>query len=760
MSDTLALRAPPASDARASSSWRSPATSLSVALIGNFPPRRCGIATFTADIAAALGPHVRTRIVAMSDGAETDGYDASVRVVRPDVRGDYAAAADAIAADGVDVVCLQHEYGIFGGDAGEYILELLDRLTCPVVTTLHTVLREPNEDQRRVMGAIVRRSSVLVVMSRFGADTMRDVYRVSADKIVIVPHGAPDRPMIEPDVVKPRLGLQGRRVLLTFGFLSPNKGIETVIESLPALTRDFPDLLYVVLGATHPQLARREGESYLCRLQALARDLGVDGNVRFDHRYTNQDELLDYLAAADIYVTPYRHEAQVTSGTLAYAVALGKPVVSTPYWHARELLQDGVGALVAFDSVPAMTQSLHALLGDDAGRLAMARRAYAAGRATTWPSVGKAYRAALEGAVRSARKAQRRPAAPVATPNLAAVSRMTDDTGIFQHAVGIVADRRHGYCLDDAARALILAHRVYATGARATGARRIAHVCAALIQDAWNPDAEAFRNFMAFDRRWLEPVGSQDSMGRAFWSLGETVRAPVDPALGAWAAKLSERAIPALQRLEALRARAFAVLGATHLAERPSAFRDATLTHIAFIHDALRDARKSGWTWFEPSLSYDNARLPEALLVGAQITGSAQMRADALAALAWLAEVQTGAGGVFLPQGNAGFGERYGAPAPFDQQPVEAAAMADACALAFRMTGDPQWAGETARAYAWFTGANTLGVRMIDDEGGCFDGLHAEGASINQGAESILSAPLAACAVASVYRLPLHAPRA
>jgi hypothetical protein len=546
---------------------------LTIALVGNFPPRRCGIATFTADIAAALGQDVRTRIVAMSDGSEDEPYDARVRTIRWDSVDDYRAAAAALDGEGIDVLCLQHEYGIFGGPAGEHVLALLEAVHCPVVTTLHTILREPDEDQRRVLGAIVRRSSAVIVMSRFGAETLQAVHRVPADKIVIAPHGAPDRPFVDPDTVKPGLDLAGRQVLLTFGLLSPNKGIETVIESLPALVERFPDLLYVVLGATHPHLLRREGEAYLERLKALAEARGVARNVRFEHRYTTQEELLDSRSG--------RHLRDALSprsaGDVGHAGLCGR---------ARQA--GGLDALLARPRVAAGWRR-HV---DAVQRFRRARRRtrHAARRQRRAKRDGAArllgrprdhVEQCRQGVSHCLRKRRPRKPAHATPPRANGVAQSRRDRAHdrrHRHLPARRGDRRHGYCLDDAARALILANRIRANGLRDTGARRIAHVCAALIHDAWNDDEAAFRNFMGFDRRWLESVGSPDSMGRAFWALGETVRAPSDPALAVWAAKLTARAMPAHTELKPLRARAFAVLGAgapAHFAERPVAFRVA-----------------------------------------------------------------------------------------------------------------------------------------------------------------------------------------
>ncbi|MDX2235898.1 MAG: glycosyltransferase family 4 protein [Hyphomonadaceae bacterium] len=712
-----------------------------VAVIGNFPPRRCGIATFTADVVASLRDDAHCRVVAMSDGPTA--YGAPVTdVIRQDVRDDYRDAALALNRDRVDVVSLQHEFGIFGGAAGEYVLDLLEALKCPVVTTLHTVLTAPDHDQRRVLSAVIRRSTRVIVMSEYGRDILIDTYHAQPDRVLVVPHGAPDRPRSDGLAAKARIGLGGRRILMTFGLLSPNKGIESVIAGLPAIVRTRPDVLYLVLGATHPHLLRREGEAYLEALKAQAVALGVQDHVRFVHRYTDQGELLEHLDAADVYVTPYRNEAQITSGTLAYAVALGKPVVSTPYWHARDLLSDGVGALAPFDDPEALTTAIVALLDDDAHRATMCERAYARGRGTIWARSADSYLAAFEAAIRE----QRRPPAPASVhgaaaprPHLSAVARITDDCGIMQHGCGVVADRAHGYCLDDAARGLILAHRMHALRLGAPTVRRLAYTYAGFIQHAWNPAHAAFRNFMSYDRRWLEEEGSNDSMGRAFWSLGVAAARPVTPALGAWAQRLLRDAQPALDRIVALRAGAFAMLGV----------HDAAFARRvgAALQTAFHENRKPGWTWFEPTLTYDNARLPEAMLLCAAHLQDNAMRRDALSALRWLVAVQTGPGGVFQPAGNATFHAPYATPAPFDQQPLEATATVDACVQAFRATGDAFWRTEALRAHAWFYGANIHGLSLVDEDGGCHDGLTACGMNLNQGAESVLAFQMAACAV-------------
>lgn len=720
-----------------------------VALLGNFPPRRCGIATFTADVFASISEASDCIVVAMKDADDRNDYGAPVRdVIRQDVEADYAAAAEALNASGIEVLSLQHEFGIFGGEAGDHILRFLDVLKCAVVSTLHTVLKDPNDDQCRVLCAIVRRSARVIVMSELGRTLLVERYNTPPEKIVVIPHGAPDRPLVGATDMKRTLGLAGRDVLLTFGLLSPNKGIESVIRALPDITAAHPETLYVVLGATHPHQVLHGGEAYRESLRALAEDLGVSRHVQFVDKYVDLDLLLDYLTAADIYITPYLNPAQITSGTLSYAVALGKPVVSTPYWHAEELLADDVGVLVGFNDAPSIAREVGALLTDPERRRTLAERAYARGRDTIWQRSGETYMATYEGAIREhgARAAFRAPRSAI-EPNYAAVARMSDDCGMLQHAKRTIPDRAHGYCVDDTARALMLLMRGQRLGIRVPGAGRLVSAYAAFVEHAWNEDVGRFRNFMSYDRQWLELRGSEDSTGRSLWALGETAHLAVDPSTRQWALDLAARVAPRIADIAPLRASAFCVLGLRHLmALAPQNADFATLMSRCStrLHNALHMQRKPGWTWFEPTLTYDNARLPEALLAAGEALGCDDMRDDARAALDWLAAVQTGPRGTFQPVGNESFHQRYVTPSLYDQQPVEVAAMVDACAGAYAATGDARWIDEAARAHAWFLGNNVAGTVMHAHDGaGCHDGLGRNGVNLNQGAESLLAIQLA-----------------
>ncbi len=726
-----------------------PARIKHVALIGNFPPRRCGIATFTADVYDSLraaAPGMTLDVIAMNDGETYDYPDAVRAEIRQDEIDDYLSVARRLNADKVDLVCVQHEYGIFGGAAGGHLLTLLQAVRAPVVTTLHTVLEQPNADQMRVMRALLRRSARVIVMAERGREILQRVYGADAAHVAVIPHGAPDRALQSTGAMKTKLGLAGREVLMTFGLLSPNKGLESVIRALPEIVRARPNALYLIVGATHPALVRRDGESYRESLQALAEELGVGAHVRYVNAYLDTDELLDHLAAADIYVTPYLNEAQITSGTLAYAVAMGKPIVSTPYWHAAEALANDVGVLVDFNDAAGFARAIAGLLSDDVKREGYRRRAYEAGRATTWPRSARAYLSLFTEAAVDEPRPARILSAPA--PSLAAVQHMSDDCGMLQHGVYAIADRAHGYCVDDNARALILIQKLRALGMADEQAARLERAYAAFVQHAWNDGAGRFRNFMSYARTWCEEIGSDDSNGRTFWSLGETVRGAADPALREWALSLAHRTAPRLADLKPMRTRAFLMLGADAVLDREP--YDDTMLRLMrdgaeAILGGLHSFRAPGWRWPEQVLAYDNARLPQALLLaGARLNNNAMTEAG-LSTLRWLMGVQTTRAGDFRPLRNETFHKPYQAPLAFDQQPLEAAATIDACWAAYDATGDRTWRAEARRAFAWFFGANELGLSLAAPGGGCFDGLTRYGVNRNQGAESILSLQLSHC---------------
>lgn len=745
-----------------------------VILIGSFPPRRCGIATFTCDVHEALttaAPDLDCQVVAMTDEGQSYDYGREVMFqVRQNSAADYLEAARRINEAGPDAVCVQHEFGLFGGPAGEYLMMMLDAVRAPVTTTLHTVLTHPDADQRRVFERLIKRSSKIIVMAERGRAILSDVWNVRDSKIVVVPHGAPDRPLLDTAAPKARLGLDGHEVLLTFGLLSPGKGLESVIRALPAIVSARPTALYVILGATHPHLIAREGEAYREGLADLARELGVGDHVRFHNQYVDTPLLLDWLSAADLYVTPYLNEAQITSGTLSYAVALGKAVISTPYWHAQELLADDRGVLTPFNDPDALATAAIALLGDPDRMTALRQRAWEAGQETLWSRLAERYLETFA-QVRDSRaparaaSAEPRSFAPAALPRpaLGGVRRMTDGVGMLQHSVHDVPDRNHGYCVDDNARALLLMHRMRGVGVHTAETQTLAETYAAFVQHAWNDGAGRFRNFMGYDRSWLEDVGSDDSVARAWWSVAVTASEAGSPALRRWARELSVRITQHLDSFTAIRTYAFLVLGLASLVRaEPGLHRERDLLErlAGGLAGVLGGNEAGDWCWFEDGLTYDNARLPEALLRAGQVLDDAALTAAGLRSLEWLCGMQTGVDGVFRAVGTDNFGRPFTVEAPFDQQPLEAAATVDACAAAFAASGDTRWLAEARRAFDWFLGRNDLGVALGDPvTGDCYDGLTPTGPNLNRGAESVLSFQLATCAMLNLERTAQPGPR-
>jgi glycosyltransferase involved in cell wall biosynthesis len=730
-----------------------------IAFVGNYLPRQCGIATFTTDLCTAIGSEYgpeRLFAIPVNDPDSSYDYPEQVRLeLAQDDLTSYLRAADFLNFNSNDLVCLQHEYGIYGGVAGGHILALLRKLKMPLVTTLHTVLREPDFDQRAVLEEIATLSDRLIVMSEQAAEMLRDVYAVPPEKIDVIPHGVPDLPFMDPNFFKDTLGVEGKSVLLTFGLLSPNKGIENVIRALPSILASHPDVVYIVSGATHPHLRKREGERYRESLCALAEELGVAANLILSNRFVSAEELIQHVGAADIYITPYRHEAQVVSGTLAIALGAGKAIVSTPYWHAKELLADGRGVIVPFDDPGAIGEAVLRLLDSEVERHAMRKRAYLHSRGTTWPNTARAYMASFQRA-RQERMSQPKAAKQVdleetlanglpvlSTAHLLA---MTDDTGIFQHAIFTIPNCREGYTTDDNARALIVS-TLLDDCQRHAGARKYSDLSQRYLSFLWlafHPDSGRFRNFLGYDRQWLENVGSEDSHGRALWSLGTVLGRSQDAGLRGAAGRLFEAAVPATFAFSSPRAWAFCVLGMqAYLDWFPGdrVIEGARNTLANRLLDVYERSRSEGWHWFEKSLSYSNARLPQALILAGWHSDNRSMMQAGMQSLQWLVSEQIREDcDVFVPIGSRGFYVQGEEKARFDQQPVEACATISACLEAQRLTGDKRWFTEAHRIFGWFLGKNDLQTPLYDaSTGGCRDGLHPDRVNENQGAESTLS---------------------
>ena len=729
-----------------------------IAFLGGYLPRLCGIATFTHDVCeavAAAAPNTLCFTGAVND--RLAGYDYPPRVrfeIDEKDLDSYRRAADFLNFNNAKVLCVQHEFGIYGGSAGSHLLALLKEVRMPVVTTLHTVLQDPNPAQRKVMEELVRRSDRLVVMARKGAEILRDTYGVPDAKVDLIPHGIPDIPFIDSSFHKAQFGVEGRRVLLTFGLLGPGKGIETVIEALPEIVKRHPNVVYLVLGATHPHLVAREGESYRLGLERLAEARGVKEHVIFYNRFVSLEDLKEFIGATDIYLTPYPNEAQITSGTLAYVFGAGKAVVSTPYWHAKELLAEGRGILVPFRDPAAIAEGVCTYLDDPQLLQRTREQAYLLGRDMIWPAVANLYLESFQRAGAERRATPRKAFAgwtlasrPYELPpvRLDHIVRMSDGTGIFQHAIFNVPNFHEGYCTDDNARALILCTLLGELGGRPPEELldRQATSYLAFLSAALNRSTNRFRNFMDHGRQWLESSGSEDSHARALWALGICAGRSRNEGHRRLSAQLFELGLPTVEAFTSPRAWAFTLLGLhERLRQSPQddRLRAACVTLTRKLVALWKACATEDWPWFEPIASYDNARLCQALLLSGQWLSDPEALDVGLKSLRWLTSLQKTQAGHFRPIGSNGFCERGGARADFDQQPVEAQAMVSACLEAQRATQDETWAQEARRAFEWFLGRNDLGVPLYDSSsGGCSDGLHWDRVSENQGAESTLA---------------------
>lgn len=732
-----------------------------VAVLGTYLPRQCGIATFTSDLCDALADEyddLQCFVLAMNDRQAGYQYPERVRFELDEADpAAYRRAADFLDLGNVDVVCVQHEFGIFGGEAGEHVLQLLRNLRTPIVTTLHTVFQDPpSEKYREVFEELVQLSDRLVVISRCAADMLHQLHGVPRDKIDFIPHGIHDVPFVDPNFYKDKFDVEGRPVILTFGLLGPNKGIEHVIRALPRIVERHPNVVYIILGATHPYWIAREGEAYRDSLQRIAEELGVLKNVRFVNRFVGLQELLEYIGAAEIYITPYLEQQQISSGTLAYTVGAGKAVISTPYWYAEELLGDGRGRLVPFRSVDAIADEVTALLDNPANLHAMRKRAYLHGRDMTWAKVARQYMRTFNRA-REERFRQPRivspaiasPGRPVPLPELQLehVRRLTDQAGIVHRAVFRVPNYNEGYTTDDNARALVLSSLVASSEKIDDEARREARSLAdtylSYLWHAFDPATGRFRNRLSYQRTWLDEAGSEDAHGRALWALGTAAGRLDDGNLRGAAAQLFSQALPAASDLESTRGAAFTLIGINEYLRRFYGDHHAGHARHQISHRLLemfREYSTSDWPWFEGCVAYSNAKLPHALILTGRWIESEEMVSTGLRALEWLNGIQSAELGHFAPIGNNGFYPRDGAPARFDQQPVEAHATISACLEAYELTGDDQWRSAARKAFNWFLGHNDLGLALYDPtSGGCRDALHADRVNPNQGAEATLS---------------------
>ncbi len=742
-----------------------------LALVGNYLPRKCGIATFCHDVHHSLitqYPGVECSVLPVTDVPEGYDYPPEVRfeIAEGDVEA-YRRAADFINFSDAEVVSLQHEFGIYGGPAGAHILTLLRALRVPVVTHLHTVLERPRPAQRRVLDEIVRLSARLIVMTESGRAILGRLHGVPPERVDVIPHGIPDMPFVDPNFHKDHFGVEGRRVLLTFGLLAPNKGIDQMLRALPAIVREFPDVIYVVLGATHPAVIRREGERYRRHLARTVKAQGLESHVVFHDCFVPTDELKKFLGAADIYVTPYRRAEQITSGTLAYAFGCGKAVVSTPYQHAAELLADGRGVLVPFRDHDALAQAITGLLRDEVRRHAMRKQAYLLGREMVWSNVAHQY-------MESYQRARLGPARPRSTPHefvaerhplpalrLDHLRRLTDGVGLLHNATHGVPHYAPGYLTADNALALRLMVLLEDDPATAPEAARLQSTFAAFVHHAFRPESGRFHARLTFERQWGDEAGADEALGHAIWALGTCVGRSRSPAIRRWAAQLLDRSLPALLPEARPHGWALGLLGIAEYLRRLGGDRVAEdLQEILTqrLLSALMEHGSTDWPWFEPELTAGAAQLPQALLVGGRGAENAAAVEFGLRSLSWLMRLRTAEGGQF--HAGAPAARRTSTPPDrFNQFPREAGAAVAACVEAAASTGDPRWREDGLRAFEWFLGRNDLGQSLYDPAtGGCCDALHVDRLNLNQGAESTLAFVLARHEIEQMQVLPQPGP--
>ncbi|MDB6155967.1 MAG: glycosyl transferase group 1 [Chthoniobacteraceae bacterium] len=727
-----------------------------IAFLGDYIPRRCGIATFTADICEAIAtefPQAQCIVGSVNDRPEGYDYPARVRFeIAEEELDSYRRAAEFLNINNVEVVSVQHEFGIYGGPAGSHLLTFLREVRMPVVTTLHTVLRDPNDEQREVMKQLDALSSRFIVMAERGRVFLETVYGVAPEKIDLIPHGVIDMPFIDSNFYKDLFNVEGKTVLLTFGLLSPNKGIEHVIEAMPAILGQHPNVVYIVLGATHPNLLAAEGEAYRRKLEQLAKERGVAGSVIFDDRFVTIEELKEFIGAADIYITPYLNEAQITSGTLAYTFGAGKAIISTPYWHAQELLAEERGILVPFANAQAIADGVNHFLSNPTQMTAMRKRAWKCGREMIWPVIARRYMESFERARASlsvptiamvAAQSLQHLDYPMPVLKLDHLFKMSDHTGIFQHAIYNVPNYHEAYCTDDNARAFIFTVLLEEMNGPQQEIDRLASTYLAFLWYAFDANTCRFRNFMSHERKWLELHGSEDSHARALWAVGTALGRSRNEGHRNLCGLLFQRGLGPVARFSSPRAWAFSII-AIHEYLRAfsgdrvvSQMRDMLTIMLA---DLFRANSAPDWKWFERIVTYDNAKLSHAMILSGYWTSQGEILEIGLESLRWLLEAQTAEGGHFAPIGCNGFWPRGGERARFDQQPLEAHSMVSACLEAFAVTRDEFWRNAARRCFEWFLGRNDLGQSLYDaTTGGCRDALLRDHLNQNQGAESSLA---------------------
>lgn len=733
---------------------------INISYISSYIPRQCGIATFTNDLASSLtnltGENLSdgrvVQITAITNNPDGYKYGPEVKFeIKEQNINDYKEAAYFINLSASEVVNLQHEFGLFGGEDGSNILILTQNLNKPLVTTLHTILAQPTDEQLRIIRELGIYSSHLIALTPRAARILEKVYRIPKNKIVYIPHGAPDVPFLDPAYYKDKFNLEGRKVILTFGLLGPGKGIEDVLTALPEVVKKYPKVTYIVLGATHPNVKRIYGEEYRNKLENIVKANSLEDNVLFINRFVDNKQLLEFLLMSDIYISPNHGKEQIVSGTLTYALACGKAVISTPYWHAEEALKNGIGVLVPFKNPDSIAGALKGLLGDETRRIRLRKNAYDISRNMVWGKVAQnyfdIYDRSREGYQRynaltlAKKKIRGFPSLP--DINLNHLLNLTDSTGILQHATYNIPNRKEGYTTDDNARALLVAilnRNMFQDHASIN----LINIYLSFILHAFNEETGLFRNFMNYDRTWTETTGSEECNANVLFVLGYLIKnPPFDPCLGI-AKTLFDKVINNTMVFKSPRAFALILMGCIFYLDRFSGAREVRRFCRNFaerLSELYKENADESWKWVEPIATYSNGRLPQALLAAGKFFKNKEYIFQGLECLNWLYDVQYDRDNKHISLiGNNGWLVKGKEKTKYDQQPVEIPALIDACYQSFQITHDKEWITKISVIFSWFLGNNDRHEHLYDYiTGGCFDGLSSSVTNQNQGAESTIS---------------------
>ncbi len=713
-----------------------------ICFLSNYPPKECGISIFTENLTNsmnhAFNPKLRSRVIALNDPESHYKYNNKVifQITRNSKESYIRIAKELNESPEYKLICIQHEFGLFGGEYGSDLLYFLDAIEKPVIVTFHSVLPHPDEERRKIVKQIATKASAIIVMAQVAIDILNKDYGIERSKIYLIHHGTPNVKFSPPDQYKKKIGLDGRTIIFTFGLLSRGKGIEYMIRALPPLVEKYPKLLYFISGETHPNVRREEGESYRNELIDLVKKLGLQNHVKFQDRYVDVKELADpYILACDIYAFTNLEKEQITSGTLAYALSCGRPIVATPATYTKELLAQDRGIVLKKTKSPEeFTKALNKLLSNTETRENMSEAAYAFGRQMIWSNVARRHLSVFNRVVQLREEITKK----YPKIKLNHLKNLTDNFGCLQFCKAVVPDKRSGYTLDDNARALIIAV-LYNTFQDSDLSFKLAKKYLKFIEHTQTEDGYFHNTFMNRNKK-VEDF-SEDAFGRAIWALGYTVNTSKNKKIQGKSEDLFDKAFPNITKLKSPRAKAFAIIGLYHHYEKYGRKRDLDL--IKTFADSLVDLYESNasdeWQWFEKNLTYANAKLPEAMFLAYKSTKKEKYLEVAESTLHFLSDI------VFIedelhPIGQNGWFNKEGKRSFFDQQPIDASSMVHAYLTAYKITNDKHYYEKAILAFNWFLGRNHLKQMLYDEvTGGCYDGLGKHALNLNQGAESTIA---------------------